>query len=112
MPGGASQDPTRVPRGWAPEAWRLRCAVVTARQALPYASADARLLDGVDKWLLWTGKGMPVPGPWWALALALVRAMGGCLASPDAARLVAPWARGEGVPSADAGPDQFRPLGG
>lgn len=101
-----------MPRHWAPEAWRLRCAVVTARQALPYASADARLLDGVDKWLLWTGRGKPVPGPWWALALRLVAAMTPCLADPGAGRLVAPWCHGGGVAPADAGPGAFRPLGG
>ncbi len=91
----------------------MRCAVCIARQALPYASADARLLDGVDKWLLWTGKGHSVPGPWWALALALVTAMVPCLADPASARLLAPWCQREGItPGADAGPGQFRPLGG
>ena len=111
MSGGASQDPARPPRGWAPEAWRLRCAVVTARQALPYASADARLLDGVDKWLLWTGKGKPVPGPWWGLACALTAACHSCLADAGAVRLVAPWVQHGAVPSGDAGPGAFRPLG-
>lgn len=110
MPGGASQDPSRPPRYWAPEAWRLRCAVVAARQALPYHTADARLLDGVDKWLLWTGKGKPVPGPWWALACALARAMAPCLSDVGAGRLLAPWSQGDGVPGAE--PDGFRPLGG
>lgn len=108
---GAGLDPARPPRHWAPEAWRLRCAIATARQSLPYATADARLLDGVEKWLLWTGKGKAVPGPWWALALALVAAMHPCLADAAAARLVAPWARETGVPGGDAGPDAFRPLG-
>ena len=84
---------------------------MTARQALPYASADARLLDGVDKWLLWTGKGKPVPGPWWGLACGLIAASHPCLASQAAARLVAPWARREAAPSGDAGPGAFRPLG-
>ncbi len=111
MSGGASCDPGRTPRGWAPEAWRLRCTVCIARQALPYASADARLLDGVDKWLLWTGRGKPVPGPWWALACALTSAMAPCLASSEAARLVAPWCHGGTVPSGDI-ETGFRPLGG
>jgi hypothetical protein len=88
----------------------MRCAVCIARQALPYASADARLLDGVDKWLLWTGKGKPVPGPWWALGCALTSAMAACLSDAGARRLVAPWVSGDGIPAAE--PNGFRPLGG
>lgn len=79
---------------------------------LPYASADARLLDGFEKWLGWRGKGQPVPGPQWALACALASAVGSALADPVAARLLAPWARREAVPSGDAPGDAFRPLGG
>jgi len=107
-----ARDPERPPRHWAPEAWRLRCALYDAMTRLPYGTADARLLDGVDKWVGWTGKGKPVPGPWWALACALVAAMAPCLADATARRLVAPWGRGEGVAGADAGPGGFRPLGG
>jgi hypothetical protein len=80
---------------------------------LPYATADARLLDGFAKWLEWTGKGQPVPGPWWALACALAGAVVPALADAGSARLVAPWARRDGtVAPADAGPGEFRPLGG
>jgi len=79
---------------------------------LPYASADARLLDGLEKWMGWTGKGQPVPGPWWALALRLVAAVVPALADPASALLVAPWARDGGSGQADAGPGEFRPLGG
>ena len=101
-----------MPRGWAPEAWRLRCAVVVARQSLPYHTADARLLDGVDKWLLWTGKGKPVPGPWWTVACGLVSAVYPALADATARALIAPWGRGAaGAAPADAGPGGFRPLG-
>ncbi len=79
---------------------------------LPYASADARLLDGFEKWLGWTGKGQPVPGPWWALACALASAVVPALADATAARLVAPWAGAGATPAGDAGPGAFRPLGG
>lgn len=78
---------------------------------LPYGTADARLLDGIDKWIGWTGKGQPIPGPWWALACALVAAAVPCLADATARRLVAPWGRREGPAPADAGPGEFRPLG-
>jgi hypothetical protein len=109
----ANRDPARPPRHWAPEAWRLRCAVYDAMVRLPYASADARLLDGYEKWLGWRGKGQPVPGPWWALACALASAVWGGLEDTVSARLVAPWGRhGATVPGADAGPGEFRPLGG
>lgn len=79
---------------------------------LPYASADARLLDGFEKWLGWTGKGQAVPGPWWGLATRLATAVRDALADADGRNLVAPWclSEGQGVPGAD--PAGFRPLGG
>lgn len=103
-------DPARPPRYWAPEAWRLYCAVTDARQRLAYATADARLLDGVEKWLVLQGKGKPVPGPWWSLAVALTAQAWACLSDEPSRRLLAPWARpGAGPAPADVG---FRPLGG
>ena len=108
---GTRRDPARPARHWHPEAWLLRCAVWDAGTRLPYASADARLLDGFEHWLGWTGKGQPVPGPWWGLACGLAAAVVPALADPVAARLVAPWARDGAVPSGDAS-GGFRPLGG
>lgn len=77
---------------------------------LPYASADARLLDGVHKWVGWTGKGQPVPGPWWGVACRLTSAVAEALADADGRNLLAPWA--SVGPSAPAEPGGFRPLGG
>ena len=108
----ANRDPLRPPRYWAPEAWRLRCAVYDAMTRLPYASADARLLDGLEKWLGWTGKGQPIPGPWWARACVLTAGVHQALADATSARLVAPWAGAGAIAPADAGPGAFRPLGG
>lgn len=105
-----SRDPARPPRHWAPEAHRLRCAVYDAYTRLPYASADARLLDGVEKWLGWTGKGQPVPGPWWNTATHLVSAVHPALADATAKALVRPWCVEPGA--APAEPGGFRPLGG
>lgn len=106
----ANRDPARPPRHWAPEAWRLCCAVYAACSRLPYASADARLLDGFHKWMLWTGKGQPIPGPWWTRCCALAGALARCLADVDSASLVAPWCHGEGAAPGEGG--GFRPLGG
>src|SRR6476660_1320202 len=108
MAGAAHADPDRPRRGWAPEAWRLRCALRAARERLPYATTDARLLDGVERWVLGTGLGRPVPGPWWALALALVTAAARCLADAASRRLVAPWVSGGATEPAAA--SAFKPL--
>ncbi len=88
----------------------MRCAVWDAMTRLPYASADARLLDGFEKWLGWTGKGQPVPGPWWTVATGLVSAVYPALADATARALVRPWCAGPGAAPAD--PSGFRPLGG
>lgn len=101
MPAGNSCDPDKPPRYWHPEAWRLRCAMLAARERLPYHTADARLLDGIERWMLYTGKGQPVPGPWWTMAVALASACSAALSDAPARRLIAPWVRreAEGVPS-------------
>lgn len=104
-----SQDPDRPRRGWAPEAWRLRCALRTAKDRMPYATADARLIDGVERWMLYTARGHAVPGPWWGRCCALVTAMAGCLVDREARALVAPWCLG-GVSAAAGAAPGFRPL--
>lgn len=103
-------DPDRPRRGWAPEAWRLRCALRVARERIPYATADARLIDGVERWMLYTARGRPVPGPWWGRTCALVTAMRDCLEDHGGRLLVAPWCLGEGAVAAGAEPGGFRPL--
>lgn len=105
---GGGCDPAKPPRYWAPEAWRLRCALLVARQRLPYHTADARLLDGVERWVLYTGKGKPVPGPWWALAVALASAAASALADADGRVLLAPWCQRGPTPSGET--EAFKPL--
>jgi hypothetical protein len=98
------------PRGWAPDVWALRVALLTARSRLPYASANARLLDGVERWVRMGGRGRPASGPWWAWAVALTRAAAGACDDEPTRRILAPWA-GLVVDHPVAGTG-FRPLGG
>jgi hypothetical protein len=108
----------RTPRGVHPETWRLYAACVTARDRVPYSSAEARLLDGLVWYVKHAGRTAPrltPAGPAWADALALVAAV--CrVCSVDTQALLAPWARqapsAPGVaPPVTAGVD-FRPFGG
>jgi hypothetical protein len=103
----AADDP---PRGWAPAVWALRVALLTARSRLPYASANARLLDGVERWVRMGGRGRPASGPWWAHAVALTRAVAGAVDDAPTRAILAPWA-GLVVDHPVAG-SGFRPLGG
>lgn len=115
-------SPGRAPAGVHPEVWRLRLAVVAAREALPYATAEARLLDGLRWWLQAASSGrtaadrrLGASGPAWAEALVLVSAIA-AVCSPATRTLLAPWvvrvaAAGAPAPTPGAGLD-FRPFGG
>lgn len=93
----------RVPRGVHPETWRLRCALLRAREARPYASADARLLDGVERYVRFEctspagGSALAPVGPRWAAVLALVEAAVRLLRDP--APDLDEWARLGGSPA-------------
>lgn len=106
----AGGDPARPPRYWAPEPWRLYCALVEARVRLPYATADARLIDGVAHYVVMTGKGRATPSPWWTEVCDLVAAMLKCVADDGAQRLLSPWR--SRTPGAATAPGGFTPLGG
>jgi hypothetical protein len=108
LPFGRSPDGT--PKGWNPDVWALRMALLTARERLPYASANARLLDGVDRWVRLSGRGRPPAGPWWARTCVLVRAVAEALEDRHTAALLAPWS-GLVVSSDVAAPNGFRPFG-
>jgi hypothetical protein len=109
-PDRGAPSPTRVPKGWAPEVWRLRCALLAARERLPYASANARLLDGVERWVKLQGRGKAPAGPWWATCCALAKAAAWATDDPATQAILAPWAGLVDVaPVAGSG---FRPLGG
>lgn len=87
----------RVPRGVHPEVWRLALALLAARERLPYAAAEARLLDGLQRWVRLEctspagGVALAPVGPRWAAVLAAVSAVAR-LCSPESAGLLAPWA--------------------
>jgi hypothetical protein len=119
--GGAA----RAPRGTHPEVWRLVCAVASAREALPYSTAEARLLDGLRWWLSSAARGaapggaggrLTPTGPAWAQALVLVSAVA-AVAGPATRTLLAPWtvavaSAGAPAPSpTSAGGVDFRPFG-
>lgn len=104
-PGPQSPAPRgpRLPRGVHPEVWRLRSALLRAREARPYASADARLLDGVERYVRFectspaSGVALAPVGPRWAAVLDLVSAVTRVLADP--APDLAEWARVAGSPA-------------
>ncbi len=94
-----------------PEVWRLSEALLAARQRLPYASPEARLLDGLQRWVQLEG-GAPDPAarlqpttPRWDGVLALVLATARLVSEPSR-RMLAPWLPGglvpEGLPYAPA----------
>lgn len=100
---------SKPPRGWAPEVWRLRTTLLAARERLPYATAVARLLDGVERYVRLEGRGRAAAGAWWAQVLDLVRAAS-ALADAETRALLAPWAGLVRAPAvAGSG---FRPVGG
>lgn len=102
-PAAPSKAGPRVPRGVHPETWRLRCALLRAREARPYSSADARLLDGVERYVRFEctspagGVALAPVGPRWAAVLALVAATARLLRDP--APDLDEWARTGGTPA-------------
>ncbi len=126
-----SVDPDRPPRHTDPVVWRLRCALLSARERLPYASAEARLLDGLERYVKFAarpglapldgGAALRSTGPAWAAVLTAVAAAAE-LCGPEARGLLAPWtvlvptpARAPGVAPAGTSPSRgggFEPLEG
>lgn len=112
----------RVPRGVHPKVHELATALLVARERLPYATAEARLLDGLQRWVKWEasspaqGVALAPVGPRWADLLVAVAAVAR-LCSDETRGLLAPWSTaaatatpGVGVsPSAGAG---FATYGG
>lgn len=88
----------RIPRGVHPAPWRLALALRAAVAVLPYASAEARLLDGLARYVRLEctapASGRPLtparPADRWADVLAAVAAVGG-LVGPAARRVLAEW---------------------
>lgn len=108
--GATAGAQPRPPRGWDPGVWALRVALCTAVARLPYASANARLLDGVERWVRLGGRGRAAAGPWWGHAVALTAAAVAACDDPPTTALLAPWVGLAGVrPGAAA--SAFRPLG-
>ncbi len=100
----------RAPRGVHPEPWRLAEALLDARSRLPYATAEARLLDGLQRWVALEcrvpvgGVSLSPAGPRWAHVLAAVAAVVR-LCSADTQALLAPWATsGPAAPVAGVSP--------
>lgn len=89
----------KPPRGVHPEVWRLSETLLAARSRLPYASAEARLLDGVQRWIRLDltvpldGVSLTPTGPRWSAVLALVAAAAR-LCSEDTRTMLAPWLAG------------------
>lgn len=85
-----------VPRGVHPDVWRLSETLLAARRRLPYASGEARLIDGVQRFIQLDarvpvdGVSLTPTGPRWAAVLALVSAVAP-LVSDDSRRMLAPW---------------------
>ncbi len=111
----------RAPPGVHPETWRLRCALITARDRVPFATAEARLLDGLCWFVKAAAKGatcdpaadgrrLAPGGPGWAGAVAAVGAVAR-VCSAETQVLLAPWCGGAAAGAATGGVD-FRPFGG
>lgn len=103
----------RPPKGWVAGVWELRITLLYARERLPWASPNARLLDGVERWVRMGGRGRQVGSGWWAHALALVGAAAAACDDAPTTALLAPWLGGVRPPApAPAGPAPgFRVVG-
>lgn len=94
-----------VPKGADPAVWALAEALLVARERLPYATAEARLLDGLQRWVALEAKApgearLRAVGARWAAVVGAVSAVAR-LCSPEAQALLAPWAAaGAGAPGA------------
>lgn len=86
----------RVPRGVNPAVFRLYLALAQARGRLAYATAEARLLDGLARYVRLecgaSSTGVPLTdvGPRWAELLGAVAATAR-LCSAESQALLAPW---------------------
>jgi hypothetical protein len=97
-PGRVSSR-TSKPRHVDPEVWALVQALRQARDALPWGSAEARLVDGLHTFCRLEATGgssseavvLAPRGPRWASVLAAVGAVAR-LSSEGTRRLLAPWA--------------------
>jgi len=93
---GAADGDRPVPRGVHPETWRLSETLLAARRRLPYASGEARLIDGVQRFVQLDarvpvdGVSLTPTGPRWAAVLRLLAAIAP-LVSEDSRRMLAPW---------------------
>lgn len=89
---------TKKPRHVDPEVWALVLALTQARDSVPYATAEARLLDGLARWVRQAATGTLAPdgvvlaprGPVWASVLAAVGATAR-LCGEGTRRLLGPW---------------------
>lgn len=98
----------RAPRGVHPTVWALSEGLLAARSRLPYATAEARLLDGLQRWVALeakipaSGVSLSPAGPRWAQVLAAVVAVAR-LCSDETRAMLAPWAADAGPAGAVAG---------
>lgn len=89
-------DGRPVPRGVHPESWRLSETLLAARRRLPYASGEARLLDGVQRFVQLDirvpldGVSLVPAGARWAAVMRLLAAVAP-LVSADSRSMLAPW---------------------
>jgi hypothetical protein len=104
--GVRGSDQVPVPRGVHPETWRLAQTLLVARRRLPYASAEARLVDGLQRFVALDAK-VPVDGvsltpggPRWGAVVTALQAIA-ALVSTDTRAMLAPWLPG-GVASVGA----------
>lgn len=101
-------SPTKRPRYVDPEVWALIVVLRQARDRLPFAAAEARLVDGVHRFVRTeavAGSGstedavfLRAEGPRWAAVLSLVTAVARVCSEPTR-RLLAPWCPGGVAPS-------------
>jgi hypothetical protein len=124
-PGPPNPGGPRTPRGVHPVTWALALDLELARDRLPYSTAEARLLDGLCRWVKLEcrvgsgpdGAALSPAGPRWASCLLAVQASARLCG--DATRtILAPWladadrAGPAGVaPGPGPGGVDFRPIG-
>jgi len=107
-----SADPDHPPKGWHPDVWRFRCALVMATARRPYATAEARALDGAARWVGLSGRYRAPTGDWWRKSLALAKAAADCAGDLETQALLAPWtARLQANGAAGPAASTFRPFG-
>lgn len=103
-------DPARPTKGWHPDVWGLRCALWAAAVRKPYATAEARALDGAARWIALSGRNKAPSGPWWTRTLALAQAAAACAQCGETDALLAPWLS-RIQPGGVVAQSGFRPFG-